>query len=183
MKITKEYADQLKMMHSGSAIKIGFGVTPPNKLIETIQQHKPKTILDYGCGSGNMMQAVKKLCTDVEPLGYDPGVEQYSQFPSKVDMIYSVDVLEHIEPDNLVSSLKVLWNTANLHYHNIACHPAKKTLPDGRNCHLIVENPDWWLSVIKSTLDDSWTITYTNVYNTFKKKRQGTHFEIVMVKR
>jgi len=183
MEITKAYADQLKMMHSGVGTKIGFGVTPPNKLIETINEYKPKTILDYGCGSGNMMKAVKASCSFVEILGYDPGVDQYSQFPTKVDMIYSADVLEHIEPVNLVMSLKKLWGTADLHYHNIACHPAKKNLPEGRNCHLIVENPDWWLNMIKSTLDDTWQITYTNVYNTFKKKRQGTHFEIVMVKK
>ncbi len=183
MEITKEYADQLKMMHSGAATKIGFGVTPPNKLIETINQYKPKTIVDYGCGAGNMMRAVKSACSFVETFGYDPGVEQYAQFPTRVDMIYSVDVLEHIEPTNLISSLKTLWNTADIHYHNIACHPAKKNLPDGKNCHLIIEKPDWWLAMIKSTIDDKWKITYTNVYNTFKKKRQGTHFEIIMVKK
>jgi hypothetical protein len=29
-------------------------------------------------------------------------------------------------------------------WFRIACYPAKKHLPDGRNAHLIVESPDWW---------------------------------------
>ena len=29
-------------------------------------------------------------------------------------------------------------------YHLIACHPAKKKLSDGRNAHLIIEEPTWW---------------------------------------
>ena len=34
----------------------------------------------------------------------------------------------------------------------IACYPAKKILPDGRNAHLIVENPTWWLDKISNTM-------------------------------
>jgi hypothetical protein len=26
----------------------------------------------------------------------------------------------------------------------IACFKSKKSLPDGRNAHLIIETPDWW---------------------------------------
>jgi hypothetical protein len=29
-------------------------------------------------------------------------------------------------------------------WFRIACYPAKKHLPDGRNAHLIVESPAWW---------------------------------------
>lgn len=182
MEISKSYADQLKQMHSGQGTKIGFGVEPPKKLVEVISKYSPNTILDYGCGSGAMMNSINSLFPNVKITGYDPGVEKYSQFPNSVDLMYSADVLEHIEPFALEETLKKLWNTAKVHYHNIACHPAKKNLPDGRNCHLIIEQPDWWLNKIKSTIDSSWNITYTNVYHTFKKKRQGIHFEIVLVR-
>ena len=35
-------------------------------------------------------------------------------------------------------------------YHLIACHPAKRGMSDGRNAHLIIENPDWWRSKLQS---------------------------------
>ena len=33
---------------------------------------------------------------------------------------------------------------------NIACYPAKKTLPDGRNVHLTIKNPDNWKILISN---------------------------------
>jgi len=42
-------------------------------------------------------------------------------------------------------------------YHLIACHPAKKTLSDGRNAHLIIENPDWWKVKM---IDPRWKIIH-----------------------
>ncbi len=181
MDISENYAKQLQEMHDRH--KIGFGVEPPLKLIETIQNNSVTSILDYGCGEGNMLNKIQQLFPNIELYGYDPGVERFSTIPSKTDLVYSVDVLEHFEPEFIDDGIKKILNIADIQYHNIACHPAKKLLPDGRNCHLIVQPPDWWLAMIKSTIDDKWKITYTNVYNTFKKKRQGTHFEIIMVKK
>jgi len=42
--------------------------------------------------------------------------------------------------------------------------PARKTLPDGRNAHLIQESQDWWLSKIKNN------ITGIVVYNNLDKR-------------
>ena len=39
-------------------------------------------------------------------------------------------------------------------YMVAATRPAKKTLPDGRNTHLIVENRDWW----ERKLSEYWRI-------------------------
>ena len=35
----------------------------------------------------------------------------------------------------------------------IACRPANRHLDDGRNAHLIVEPPDWWLKKIGGTFE------------------------------
>ena len=35
----------------------------------------------------------------------------------------------------------------------IATSPAKKHLSDGRNAHLIVENPGWWKPLIEKHID------------------------------
>lgn len=180
MIITDEYAKQLQEMHGRKII--GFGVDPPKKLVEIIQTNNISSILDYGCGEGNMISKIKEMFPNIEMFGYDPGIEHYSTIPEKTDLVYSADVLEHFEPTLIDEGLKKIFNIANIHYHNIACHPAKKTLPDGRNCHLIVEQPDWWLKKIKQNIDSTWNIVYTNIYNTYRKKRTGTHFEIVLIK-
>lgn len=180
MIITDDYAKQLQQMHKKGVI--GFGVEPPTKLVEILKSYPIKSVLDYGCGEGNMIRAVQNLFPNLEMYGYDPGVEQYSSIPEKTDLVYSADVLEHFEPILIDDGLQKIFNIANIHYHNIACHPAKKSLPDGRNCHLIIEEPDWWLTKIKQNIDNSWNIIYTNTYNTFRKKRKGTHFEIVLIK-
>lgn len=180
MIVTDEYAKQLQQMHQRKII--GFGVEPPAKLVETLKSYPIKTVLDYGCGEGNMINAIQTLFPNLEMYGYDPGVERYSTIPERTDLVYSADVLEHFEPEFIDEGLQRIFNIANIHYHNIACHPAKKTLPDGRNCHLIVEQPEWWLEKIKTNIDSSWSIMYTNIYNTFRKKRKGTHFEIVLMR-
>lgn len=180
MIVTDDYAKQLQEMHGKKSI--GFGVEPPNKLIEIIKTNKISTILDYGCGEGNMINKIKELFPHIQTFGYDPGVQRFSVIPEKTDLVYSADVLEHFEPNLIDEGLRKIFSIANIHYHNIACHPAKKTLPDGRNCHLIIEEPSWWLKKIQQNIDSSWNIAYTNIYNTYRKKRKGTHFEIVLIK-
>jgi hypothetical protein len=181
MIISEEYKNQLELMHTGRGEKIGYGIEPAVKLIETIKSYPITTVLDFGCGQGKMIIRLMEIFPNLKIQGYDPGVERYAVFPTTpVDLIHSADVLEHIEPDYLVDVLTKLWNLGQYQYHNIACHPAKKTLPDGRNCHLIIEEPEWWLEKIKSTLDPDCKLVYTNVYHTFGKKRKGTYLEVVI---
>ena len=40
--------------------------------------------------------------------------------------------------------------TRKIGFFVIAHRPAKKTLPDGRNAHLIQEGPAWWLPKLES---------------------------------
>lgn len=179
IRVSEEYRKQLEEIHTTNLM--GMGVEPPGPLNELIFSNRKsiKSILDYGCGPGNMLRTLQKMYPKIKFIGWDPGIPERSYFPEKVDLIYSTDVLEHIEPNELDDTLRVLFNTADMHYHNIACHPAGKTLSDGRNAHLIIENPDWWEKKIKIILGSNWSIEYTNVYHTYKKKRKGTHFEII----
>jgi hypothetical protein len=183
MIISEEYKNQLEIMHTAEKKRLGHGVEPATKLVDMINSYPITTVLDFGCGQGNMIVRLMEIFPNLKIQGYDPGVERYALLPTTpVDLIYSADVLEHIEPDHLVEVLKNLWNLGQYQYHNIACHPAKKKLPDGRNCHLIIEEPDWWIEKIKSTIDSNCKIIYTNVYHTFKKERKGTHLEIVIAR-
>jgi hypothetical protein len=61
------------------------------------------------------------------------------------DCVVSADVFEHIEPTHLDQTLALIGQKMlRVGWFRIACYPAKKMLPDGRNAHLIVEQPEWW---------------------------------------
>ena len=81
---------------------------------------------------------------------YDP-ITSPIELPDKVDLVYSRDVLEHIEPENIDATLERLFTIGQKYQHHlIACHPAKKGLADGRNAHLIIEKPEWWRNKIQA---------------------------------
>lgn len=183
MKISEDYAKQLNQLHSKKKLVLGHGVSPPQKLVEVIKKYNPDTILDFGCGTGNMLKVVQETFPDFKVLGYDPGTDNYKNFPEHpIDLIYSTDVLEHIEPEFVDETLDNLFLSADIQYHNIACFPAKKKLPDGRNCHLIVEEPNWWLEKIRNIIEGKMTIEYASSYEVLHKGSLKMFFEIVLIK-
>ena len=76
--------------------------------------------------------------------GYDPANPKFDVPLKKVDLIFSTDVLEHIEPEHLDATLEEIKEHSTYIYHLISCAPAKLILPDGRNAHLIQQPPEWW---------------------------------------
>jgi len=148
MNISQEYVKELRTLHE----KKSFGISSkiPAEVINCIEKYYIKSLLDFGCGKGLTLAAVKSKYPDIDCHGYDPGREGFNSLPNSVDLIYSSDVLEHIEPHLLDKTLIDLHNrTTKCMYHLIACHPAKKGLSDGRNAHLIIESPEWWRKKLK----------------------------------
>jgi hypothetical protein len=93
-------------------------------------------------------------------------------------LIYSSDVLEHIEPELLDDTLQSLCECAvKYQYHLIACHPAKKSLSDGRNAHLIIEDPSWWNNKLKSL--KNWNIVYEDVIERDVIVKKGPPLHVV----
>lgn len=169
--ISDEYRQQLQMMH---ASKPSFGnrsgLAP--EIEQCIASYGVTSILDFGCGKGFVPDIIKDRYPDIETWGYDPGQPQWSTLPEKVDMIYSTDVLEHIEPPDLKDTLLDLAARCNkVQYHLIACHPAKKALPDGRNAHLIVEPPAWWRQQLQDIV--GWQIVHEEIRKVQGKTRRG----------
>jgi hypothetical protein len=69
-------------------------------------------------------------------------------------MLISTDVLEHIEPEFVANVLQHMDSLfTRVAYLLIATCPAKKSLPDGRNAHLIQEEPDWWRPLILENIN------------------------------
>jgi len=129
--VSPDYINQLIKLHEDPK----FGKSSRRKK-DKILSLGFEDILDYGCGKAKLKVRCRR---------YDPAVPEYSKLPSPADLVVCTDVLEHVEPeflDNVLYHIKSL--TKKKAYFTISCNPAKKTLPDGRNAHLIVRIPKWW---------------------------------------
>ena len=111
------------------------------------------TILDYGCGKGGTALWLQSLIRK-QPLAidlYDPGHELYKHTPlrEKYDLVYSCDVLEHIEREDLDATIEHTQSLAGHNIHIIDMTPAKKHLPDGRNAHVTLMNTHEWIELFE----------------------------------
>ncbi len=104
------------------------------------------SVLDYGCGQGRLSVALRPLVAgDVRLDEYDPAIPGKDQHPDFADLVVCTDVLEHIEPERLPAVLAHLQLLARKAvFVVIATRPSNKTMADGRNAHLIVEDGAWW---------------------------------------
>jgi cyclopropane fatty-acyl-phospholipid synthase-like methyltransferase len=142
--ISEEYKKQLSTMHNSG--KFDNGVKAYKIVKDFIEQYKPTSLLDFGCGKGGLIATIAKLHPEIIVAGYDPGNPDFNQLPnSPVDVVVSTDAIEHIEPLHLIETLNTIGSLiTRCGCFRIACYPAKKKLPDGRNAHLIVQPPEWW---------------------------------------
>lgn len=118
----------------------------------------PTSLIDFGCSHGALIQKIKQDFPKIQTVdGYDPGVIEFQNKPNrKYDMLVSTDVIEHIEPEFLDETLRYIDSLyTKTAWIIIACYPAKKSLPDGRNAHLIIEPPSWWIEKIQSVIPSS----------------------------
>jgi hypothetical protein len=158
MLISPEYVELNRELHARNP---NYGTSGPRcaKAADHVARHvEAKTVLDYGCGKGMLKAAMERGGWDhalVQPilpyeiLEYDPAVEGKTEKPIAADLVVCSDVLEHIEPeclDDVLDDLRNIAQRAVLLF--VGTRPAKKTLIDGRNAHLIVKPSTWWLHKI-----------------------------------
>lgn len=144
--ISEEYRKVLRQTHDENA---GWG-KGGTKFFHTVNCNidcSDRVIVDYGCGKGDLVEALREANPDKKIIGYDPGVPQYAGpiGEREVDFLVCTDVLEHIEPGLLDDTLARMRRMSNKAYFVVGTVPAVKILPDGRNAHLIVEDHNWWL--------------------------------------
>jgi hypothetical protein len=143
--LSPEYAAMLAHMHQGQCWGAD-GHKHAAVVRELISQVAAVTVLDYGCGRGELA----KVLSPQRVSEYDPGIAGKDGMPKPCDLVVCTDVLEHIEPDrlgNVLDHLTVLAGKAL--YLVIATRPAQAVLPDGRNAHLIVRDAAFWLDKLK----------------------------------
>lgn len=151
--LSDEYKALLTEMHAVDK-KWGDGAFGFAQRIHTFAHvTKSKTVLDYGCGKRTLEHGLRHINSHLRVVPYDPGIPEIADNRKPCDMVVSLDVIEHIEPDYLDLVMQDIKNLAGRAvYLHIATTPARQILPDGRNAHLIVwEYPrwrkylrDWW---------------------------------------
>lgn len=109
---------------------------------------KATTVLDYGAGKCRLREGLEEFdgTLPFALFEYDPAIPQLHEGKRPAELVVCTDVLEHVEPDCLGSVLDDLRAcTIKAAFLTVATRPAKKTLADGRNAHLIQKNARWWL--------------------------------------
>jgi hypothetical protein len=152
MLITEDYREQQEMLHQNANYGTASIVYAPlvTNLINTLQIDE---MLDYGAGKGRLAESIRpdrKLKIEL----YDPARPEWSDVPNPRQFVTCIDVLEHIEPyllENVLDDLKRV--TEEYGFFTIDTSPAIKTLPDGRNAHLIQEDYKWWLPKLWDRFD------------------------------
>ena len=126
-----------------------------------IANTKSKSLIDFGCGKARYyfekikvkditFQNVPKYWEINKYTLYDPGVDKFSKYPSeKADAVLCIDVIEHIPQQDKFEFINAIFKLANKFiFMNIACYPAIKFFPDGRNVHLTIKSPKEWKKII-----------------------------------
>lgn len=140
--ISESYRAEQQRLHQNpnyGTASLGY-VELVNKIIKT---HRFQTLHDYGAGK-------QRLRTGLVPIEYsasDPAFPEYGP-PREADLVTCIDVLEHVEPDQLEAVLEDLQKITYMGFFTIHTGPAVKVLSDGRNAHLIQRPARWWLPLL-----------------------------------
>lgn len=138
--ITPGYAKMNQELHRQNR---EFGISSvlwANAIYTLAIKMNTRDVLDYGCGKAKLSY---NLPFPIQ--SYDPAIPKYANLPKPADIVVCSDVLEHVEPECLKNVIQHLQSlTKKVLFCVIHCAPAKKTLPDGRNAHLIQEPPEIW---------------------------------------
>ena len=155
--ITAHYINALKRIHGNQNRSNGFGgkVKPLGHFVSLMTDWQPATMLDYGCGKGAILAHLQSSYPNTVVEGYDPAVDEFNRIrKGTFDCVVSCDVLEHIEPTFLVNVLAHINTISNKFiWLRIDTVRARKTLPNGDNAHLIIEDQRWWTKKLNENID------------------------------
>jgi hypothetical protein len=157
MLISEQYRQQQETLHETGAYG-GMGEPYAPLVAEIINKMEVAHVLDYGCGSRlSLPRALSEKQLVKHPFkyqAYDPGVPKYAAPPVPAELVVCLDVLEHVEEESIDAVLDHLTTlTEAVGFFSIDTGPAKKTLPDGRNAHLLQRPPEWWLARIMARFE------------------------------
>ncbi len=146
----KNYIKQYQKLHHEDESFGTSGILVSDKLMSCIDYLKPKTILDFGCGKGILIDIIKKKFPDIEVFGYDPAVEKYKNLMGggKADLVINTDVLEHIPEEDVLSVIEQISRISQNVFFQLHHYPAVTYLPNGQNAHCTIKPLAWYLERI-----------------------------------
>jgi hypothetical protein len=161
--------EQYRLMHENGDARLGIPSElmfagqslPPQAphIRRMVQATRSESILDYGSGKGRQYGLrrmvdengvdhpdVKSYWGAKDIRCYDPGYEPFSELPrGTFDGVICTDVLEHCPEEDIPWILDELFGFARKFvFANVACFPARKTLPSGGNAHCTIRPVKWW---------------------------------------
>jgi hypothetical protein len=143
--ISQDYLHAQRTMHANPRGYGGRGYVWTSTVLQIADRYKAISILDYGCGQGTLMHAIRLVSPNTSCREYDPAIVGKDGRPEFADLVVCTDVLEHIEPDKLDAVLAHIRGLARkAAFLVVATRPANKLLPSGENAHLIIEPDAWW---------------------------------------
>ena len=145
--ISPEYAALNRQLHENAPDYGAQGAAGAAQIVKLCRDNGLKSVLDYGCGKGTLKPAIASLDWSLKVIEFDPAIPGKDKLPANgsVDLIAALDVMEHVEPEYLSNVLQVIKKLRpKAVFFAISTTPAKKTLPDGRNAHLLVHPGSWW---------------------------------------
>lgn len=172
--LTDDYREQNRRLHESNADYGTSGAKWAPLILKVIEDAGGyASILDFGCGKGTLAAALADKGHAVSE--YDPAIPGKDATPEPAELVIAGDVLEHIEPDCLDAVLAELNRlTKRKLVVIIDTGPARKTLPDGRNAHLIIESAAWWGAKLAQTFDVlDWKVGKRKIYGELAPKRPG----------
>lgn len=140
MKISTGYVRLNQELHAKGHYGISGARWAPT-VRNICKAYQTMDVLDYGCGQRTLES---KLGFPIR--NYDPCIPGLDEPPEPAKIVVCTDVLEHVEPaclDDVLNDLRRV--TSEVGFFVVATRPAEKTLPDGRNAHLIQEPESWWV--------------------------------------
>jgi len=138
--ITDTYRKLNAEKHRTSSVYGTSGHKYAEDVLAIVKSLNTQDILDYGCGKCTLGHSLPFPIKQ-----YDPAIPKYEADPEIADIVVCTDVMEHIEPECLDDVIKHIHSkTRKFLYCSINTMPAVKTLADGRNAHLIVEDIGFW---------------------------------------
>lgn len=164
MLISDAYREQQQELHENPLYGVAARLYAP--MIARLMNAQGVTeLLDYGAGKRVLLKKLadnKLVDHQFRYFPYDPAFD--NDPPEPREMVACIDVLEHIEPDCIEAVLDDLLRvTKRIGFFTIATGPAEKTLPDGRNAHLIQQPAEWWMPKLMERFE----------LHTFQKRSDG----------
>lgn len=148
-RITPAYLAEQKRLHADPR---GYG-TRGRKWADEVEAiiarlGKIDAVLDYGCGQNTL--AAELASRGHRTRSYDPALPAFSHEPLRADLVTCTDVLEHVEEQCVPAVLQHLAQlTRRALFVVIALNETDKKLSDGRQAHITLRPPGWWVTGIE----------------------------------